>query len=50
MCRFLKIRGTILGVPIKRTIIYWVYIGVPLFMETTMLALRDKLVVDYLPI
>ena len=32
--------GTFLGVPIVRTIVYWyigVYIGVPLFWETTIL-------------
>ena len=35
---FRKIRGTILGVPIIRTIVYvGVYIGVPLFRETTIL-------------
>ena len=32
--RFPKIRGTILGV-LKRGIVFWVYIGVPLFRETT---------------
>ena len=29
-------RGTILGVPIIRTIVFGVYIGVPSFWETTM--------------
>ena len=29
----LKIRGTILGVPIIRTIIFWVYIGGPLILR-----------------
>ena len=28
-------RGTFLGVPIIRTVIFGVYIGVPLFWETT---------------
>ena len=32
---FPKIRGTLLGVPIIRTIVFWVYIGVPSFWETT---------------
>ena len=32
--RFPKIRGTLLGFPIIRIIVYWVYIGVPLFWET----------------
>ena len=31
---FPKIRGTFLGVPIIRIVVYWVYSGVPLFMET----------------
>ena len=30
-----QIRGTILGVPIVRTIIFWGLYGVPLFWETT---------------
>ena len=30
-----QIRGTLLGVPIIRTIVFGVYIGVPLFWETT---------------
>ena len=32
---FPKVKGTFLGVPIIRTIIIGVYIGVPLFWETT---------------
>ena len=32
---FPKIRGTLLGAPIIRIIVFWVYIGVPLFWETT---------------
>ena len=37
MWGFPKIRGTILGVPIIRTIIFWgLIMGVPLFWETTM--------------
>ena len=32
--RFPKIRGTFGGVPIVRIIIFWVYIGIPPFMET----------------
>ena len=32
---FPKIRGTFLGVPIIRIIVFGVYIGVPLFWETT---------------
>ena len=32
---FPKIRGTLLGVPRIRTIVFGVYIGVPLFWETT---------------
>ena len=32
---FPKIRGTFLGAPIIRIIVYWVYIGVPLFTEST---------------
>ena len=31
--------GTFLGVPIIRIIVFWVYIGVPLFWETAMLSL-----------
>ena len=33
---FPRIRGTLLGVPIIRTIVFWgLYIGVPLFREIT---------------
>ena len=32
---FPKIRGTFLGVPIVRTIVYWGLYWVPLFRETT---------------
>ena len=32
---FPKIRGYLLKVPIIRIIVFWVYIGVPLFRETT---------------
>ena len=33
---FPKIRGTFLGVPIMRTIVYWVLYWGPLFGESTM--------------
>ena len=33
--RFLKIRGTFVGVPIIGTVLFGVYIGVPLFSEIT---------------
>ena len=36
-----KIRGTLLGVPISRIILFWVYIGVSLFWETTSLPNMD---------
>ena len=32
ICQFPKTRGTFLGV--IRTVVYWIYIGVPLFWET----------------
>ena len=32
---FPKIRGTILGIPIKRIRVFWGLYWVPLFMETT---------------
>ena len=37
MCQseFPKIRGTLLGVPIARIIVFWGSIGVPIFGETT---------------
>ena len=35
VCGFPKIRDTFLVVPIIRTIIFWAYIGVLLFRETT---------------
>ena len=35
---FPKIRGTFLGVPIMRTVVFWVYIGGPLFRETSVLS------------
>ena len=31
--RFPKLRGTFLGVPIIRTIVFWVYIGSPYFRK-----------------
>ena len=34
--RFPTIRGTVFGVPIIRSTIYWVYIGIPYFRETTL--------------
>ena len=36
MWGFPKIRGTLLGVPKIRIIVFWGYIGVPLFWETIM--------------
>ena len=36
MWGFAKIRGTFLGAPILRIIIFGVYIGVPLFWESSM--------------
>ena len=38
---FPQIRGTLLGVPMKRVIVFWVYIGVPLLWETTIFFVRS---------